>query len=252
MKISIVTIVKNNKDGIANAIASINSQTFKNIQHVIIDGMSSDGTWDVIVKNSHDNLVAVRENDSGIYEALNKGINLCSGEIIGILHSDDRFYDGNVLCDVIKRFEKEVVDVVYGDLIYVSKNSSNKVVRKWNAKKFNIKKLKMGWMPPHPTVFISAKLFQKIGLYDPRFKISSDYKMLINIFKSENIAWAYIPRPLVIMRLGGASNKNLNSIFLKIKEDYQILKESEIGGIYTLILKNLTKIPQFVSALFIK
>jgi len=245
VKISIITIVKNNQSGIARAIASVKNQTFTDIEHIIIDGMSTDKTWDIITENISDKIIALRERDNGIYEALNKGIKLASGEIIGILHSDDCFYDNCVLEEIQSIFENKKIDLVYGDLIYVSKIKPEKIVRKWVAKDYKYKKLLKGWMPPHPTMFIASELYKNIGLYDDRYKVSADYKMVLKIFSISDITWSYIPRPLVRMSLGGVSNRNLKSVFLKSKEDYQILKECQIGGIKALIFKNLSKISQF-------
>jgi len=245
VKISIITIVKNNESGVARALASVRNQTFNNVEHIVIDGMSTDKTWDIISKNASDKVVAIRESDNGIYDALNKGIKLSSGKIIGILHSDDCFNDNRVLEDIERIFEKKNSDLVYGDLIYVSKKNPEKVVRTWRAKDYKSKILQKGWMPPHPTIFMSSELYKRIGLYDAKYRISADYKMVLNIFSIPNIAWSYIPRPLVRMSLGGVSNRNLKSIILKSKEDYQILKECQIGGLYTVLLKNFSKISQF-------
>ena len=245
LKISIITVVKNNQHGIAKAISSVDNQTYKNIEHIIVDGMSTDKTWEVISKSSSKKITAIQEIDSGIYDALNKGIKLASGKIVGILHSDDCFYDDQVLEDIKNKFENSNVDVVYGDLIYVSKNNPECVVRYWKSRDYRKNLLKNGWMPPHPTIFISSSLLNIVGQYDQRYKISADYKMIIKIFSQQRVMSSYIPRPLVRMRLGGASNKNLRALLDKTKEDYQILKDSEIGGIYTLFLKNLSKISQF-------
>ena len=245
MKISIITIVKNNQSGIARAIESVNNQTFTDVEHIIIDGMSTDKTWEIISENTSDKVIAIRESDNGIYDALNKGIKLSSGKIIGILHSDDCFYDNRVLEDIERIFEKKNIDLVYGDLIYVSKKNPDNVVRKWVAKEYKSKILSKGWMPPHPSIFMSSELYKNTGLYDQKYKISADYKMVLNIFSIPDIAWSYIPRPLVRMSLGGVSNRNLKSIILKTQEDYQILKECQIGGMYTLLYKNFSKISQF-------
>ena len=245
LKISIITVVKNNENGIARAIACIEKQTYKNVEHIIIDGKSTDNTWDIICKKISNNTIAIQEQDDGIYDALNKGIKLASGEIIGILHSDDCYYDDQVLQNVGERFKKKGVKIVYGDLIYVSKNNPERVIRSWIAKEYEFNQLKNGWMPPHPTMFVTSDLYKEIGPYDKRYEISADYKMILKAFQTPNITWSYISRPLVRMSLGGVSNKNFKAIIHKTKQDYQIIKECQMGGFKTLFQKNISKIPQF-------
>ena len=242
MKVSIITSVFNNKNTVSEAIESVLNQTYKDIEYIVIDGGSTDGTIDII--NSYKGKITkfISEPDNGIYDGLNKGILKATGDIIGFLHSDDVYMDNTVIEKVVNKFYGGY-DGVYGDLIYVSKNDG-KIIRYWKSGDFNINKLKKGWMPPHPTLFLKREIYNKYGLFDTSFKIAADYDFMLRILK-HNIKIAYIPEVLYKMRVGGESNKSIKNILLKSKEDYRALKKNEIGGINTLIYKNISKLPQF-------
>ena len=244
LKVTIITSIFNNKELIQDAIHSVNEQTYNNIEHLIIDGNSTDGSKDTIKKNMNNKIRFHSENDNGIYEALNKGINLSSGDIIGILHSDDIFTDSNVIMEVVNEFKKYNYDMLYGDINYISKSKNKKILRKWKANNFLIKNIKYGWMPPHTSTFIKKSLLNKVGLYNTQFQISADYDLLTRILTNYKISIGYLQKVLVLMRVGGKSNKNLRNIYQKMVEDYSIIKRNKIGGFYTLIFKNLTKIKQ--------
>jgi len=246
MKVSIITVVYNNKKTIKNAIESVLSQTYKNIEYIIIDGASIDGTVEIIKSYGNKIDKFISEPDKGIYDGLNKGINLASGDIIGFLHSDDVYTNDEVVKKVVEVFEKYNCDGVYGDLVYVSKRS-DKVIRYWKSGEFSIYKLKKGWMPPHPTLFLKREIYEKYGLFDLSFKIAADYDFMLRVLK-DNLKLSYIPEVLYKMRIGGESNKSLKNIILKSKEDYKALKKNRLGGISTLIYKNFIKIPQFFTS----
>lgn len=244
LKVTIITSIFNNKEFIEEAINSVNEQTYNNIEHIIIDGNSTDGSKDIIKKNMNKKIRFLCENDSGIYDALNKGINMSSGDIIGVLHSDDVFKDPNVIMKVVNEFKKYDYDLLYGDLNYISKSKNKRIIRKWKANNFSIDKIKFGWMPPHTSTFIMKKLFNKVGLYDKQYQISADYDLLTRILTKYKISIGYLQTVLVLMRVGGKSNRSIRNIYQKMVEDYNIIKENKIGGFYTLIFKNLTKIRQ--------
>ncbi len=245
MKISIITSVFNNKEQIANAIDSVLSQTYKNIEYIVIDGASTDGTIDVIKSYGDKIDIFVSEKDEGIYSGLNKGIQLASGDIIGFLHSDDFYLHDNILEMVVEKFKRRKCDGVYGDLIYVDKNDTNRIVRHWNSGKFEYNKLKKGWMPPHPAFFLKKSVYEEFGLYDTNFKISADYNFILKVLSSNKIKVCYLPNVLYVMRLGGASNKNLKNLIRKSKEDLRALRLNNIGNIFSLLKKITSKIPQF-------
>ena len=244
IKITIITAVYNRKNTIAMSIKSVNSQTYSNIQHVIIDGLSSDGTVDIVRNNMMKNAILISEPDNGIYDALNKGIIYSSGEIIGLMHSDDFFSDSHVLDEVANAFLNHDIDIVYGDLSYIDKDDPEKVIRYWKAGEYTEKSISYGWMPPHPALFIRKRVFDYIGFYNVNYKISSDYEFILRYFSKMAIRSIYIPRVLVKMRLGGISNQSLKKILIKSLEDYTALRSNNIGGVLTLLCKNIRKYNQ--------
>ena len=244
MKISILTCVLNNERFIDEAIKSFQKQSYENKEHVIIDGGSTDETVSIIKKLKNNSTIFISSNDNGIYDAINKGVNLASGDIIGILHSDDFYDNESVISQVIEVFKKTNSDLVYGDLVYVTKNK-NLNIRYWQAGLFLDENIRKGWMPPHPTVFVKKKIFEKIGNYNTDYRISSDYDFLIRALTNKEIKKQYIKKTLIKMRIGGTSNKSILNLFKKTFEDYKIIKKNKIGGFLTLLNKNFLKIRQF-------
>ena len=247
MKISIITATFNSAVSINDAISSVENQSYNLIEHIIVDGASKDETIQLIknIQNRVSKLIS--EPDKGIYDALNKGIKLATGDVIGVLHSDDEFYELDVLENVMNIFQTTTADIVYGDLVYVDKKDSNRIIRYWTNKPYKSLMLNFGWMPPHPSTFVRKEVYEKHGVYDATFKISSDYDFLLRIFKDPDLQKVYLPSILIRMRLGGASNKNLKNIFLKMKEDYFVLKRNKLCGFFTLFLKNIRKYSQFIN-----
>ena len=196
MKISIVTAVRNRAASIGQAIESVRMQCAERIEHIIIDGASTDGTVEVINGMLRENDVFVSEPDSGIYDAINKGIAMSTGDIVGVLHSDDFYADGQVLKDVAACFQGGV-NAVYGDLDYVSASNPHRIIRHWIAGEFTDSSLSRGWMPPHPTLFLRREVFERHGLYDAQFSISADYDAILRYFGSGDIIPKYVPRVLV-------------------------------------------------------
>jgi glycosyltransferase involved in cell wall biosynthesis len=244
IKISIITCVYNRKDEIQDAIKSFASQTYKNNEYIVVDANSTDGTKEILLKHKKIFSKFISEKDSGVYDGLNKGFKLAKGDVVGLLHSDDLYANQNVLKKVSQIFSDPDVDIVYGDLVYVAKDNPKKIIRKWKAGFFNFDKLRSGWMPPHPTFFIRKKLLSRTGLFDTRYKIAADYDFMYRAL-TKNVKVVYLPEVLIKMRVGGMSNRFLKNILLKSYEDYQIIRRHKIGGIGTLICKNLSKISQF-------
>ena len=245
MKISIITATYNNKKTIADTLYAVSSQTYKNIEHIIIDGKSTDNTLKIIEEQKNDKIKIISEKDNGIYDALNKGIKHATGEVIGFLHSDDIYADNNAIKYVVEKFNTEKTDSLYADLQYVSKNDINKVIRNWKSGKYHIKKLKQGWMPPHPTFFVKNEIYEKHGIFNTNYKIAADYDLMLRFLGKHKITTTYLPLTLIKMRVGGESNKSLKNIIRKMKEDFRAIKNNNIGGIFTLIRKNTSKITQF-------
>jgi len=244
-KISIITSVYNNRDTIAEAIESVLSQNYNDIEYIIVDGGSADGTVKII-ENYGDRITKfISEKDKGIYDGLNKGINLATGDLICFLHSDDLYASEDIIALVAKEFEDADIDGVYGDLVYTPKNDTSKVLRYWKSKEFEAGLLKKGWMPAHPTLFLKKEVYDKYGTFDLDFKIAADYDFMLRVL-SGGIKVKYIPQVLYKMRVGGESNKSLKNIMLKSKEDLKALKKNNIGGVGTLLIKNVSKITQFI------
>lgn len=246
LKVSIITAVYNREEFIANAIASIKEQDYSSIEHIVVDGNSTDNTVRVVRNYMLPNTVLISESDEGIYDAINKGIHLSSGEIIGLLHSDDFFMHKSIISEIAEIFEDPTIDAVYGDLEYVSKKNPANVIRHWHAGCFSKIKLRWGWMPPHPTLFLRRRVFESLGVYDVTFRISSDYDAVLRYFGKGNVKSRYISKVIVRMRVGGESNKSLASIFRKSQEDFRCLRHNKVGGIGALFWKNFSKLRQFV------
>lgn len=238
MKVSIITTVFNNRDTIESAVQSVLGQNYPNIEYIIVDGGSNDGTIDIINKYKDRVAKFISEKDKGIYDGMNKGIRLASGDIIGILNSDDFYYDNNVISNVVKEFEIKNVDSVFADLVYI--NGNQKIVRYYSSSNFNPKKFAYGWMPAHPTFFIKRKIYEKYGLFKTDYEIASDYELLVRLLARYRISYSYIPKVLVKMRTGGLSTRTLKSNWILNKEILRVCAEN---GIKTNIFKVLSKYP---------
>ena len=245
MKISIITAVYNNCETIAAALDSVLEQTGADVELIVIDGGSTDGTLAVLTGYADRLAVLVSEPDRGIYDALNKGIRWASGEVVGLLHSDDLFADGSVLKRVAEAFADPQVAAVYGDLLYVRKNNPDEVVRYWRAGAFSRARLGWGWMPPHPTFYVRRAVYERLGVFNTKYHIAADYDCILRFLGKGGVQVGYIPEVLVKMRVGGASNRSLKNILRKSQEDYRALKNNGVGGIGALVWKNLSKLPQF-------
>jgi len=248
MKISIITATFNSSRFIESCIKSILKQNYKKFEIIIIDGLSTDSTIKKIktLLDKHNNIKFFSEKDLGIYHALNKGIEKANGDIIGFVHSDDLLYNKNVLSNIIDVFKNSNIDGVYGDLKYVEKQNTNKVIRYWKSKDFKPNLINKGWTPPHPTLYLRKKVYEKHGLFDLNYKISSDYDFMTKIFMDNTFNFKYIPKVITKMRVGGISNKNIKNVLIKSLEDYKVIYRNGSGGIITLLRKNTSKIKQFI------
>ncbi len=245
MTISIITATYNAEKTLESAIQSISNQDYFDIEYIIVDGGSTDKTLQIIEKYKDRIQHFISEPDKGIYDAINKGISLASGNIIGLLHADDIFYDNKVLTNIAQEFKHGCYNAVYGDLQYVNAQNTDKVIRYWKSCTYKTSLLKSGWMPPHPTLFVQKEVFEKIGKYSLKYKIAADYDFVLRLFSTSTYTFKYLPQVITKMRVGGASNKSIKNIIQKSKEDISALKQNKIGGVSTLIWKNVSKIPQF-------
>jgi glycosyltransferase len=246
MVFSIITSVYNNKLMISQAINSVASQLRNNvtIEHIIIDGNSTDGTKEYLIGSKLPIHVKFKsESDQGIYDALQKGFLMASGDVVGILHSDDFFSDENVLSDIQNLFEQGA-DVVYGDLIYVDRATGSSVIRDWRAGSFTELDLKMGWMPPHPTFFFRRDLLKSKGHFCTSFRIAGDYEYMLRFLTDSKLKIMYCNRTITHMRAGGVSNRSLKNILKKMQEDFTVAKLYFDSPMNTVLFKNLRKISQ--------
>lgn len=247
MKVSIITVTYNSAQTLARTMDSVSSQTYPNIEHIIVDGASTDGTVDIIKQCQGSVAYFVSEPDKGIYDALNKGLKKATGDIIGQLNSDDVFADNRVIELIVKRFENKQCDVVYGNLIYQPQcPDKDKVFRYWKSNRFDPKCLKYGWMPPHPTLYCKKEVYDKVGHFDTKFRISADYDFVLRVFSNLDYKTSYLPAVLVRMNIGGVSNSSFRNIICKMVEDYNVLKKNHIGSLFTLGCKNVRKLMQFI------
>jgi len=246
MKITVVTAVRNREATVGQAIASVACQTWPDIDHLVLDGASSDGTLAAIEAARHASMRLVSEPDKGIYDALNKGFALAEGEVVGLVHSDDFLAHPRVIAQVMEAFRDPSVDAVYGDLDYVSTADASKIVRHWKSGAFRRAKLRWGWMPPHPALFVRRRLWEQFGTYDTRFRIAADYDAILRWFGKGAARAVYIPEVLVKMRVGGESNRSLERILRKSREDLMALRANGAGGVLALGAKNLSKLSQFI------
>ncbi|MEM1003195.1 MAG: glycosyltransferase family 2 protein, partial [Bacteroidota bacterium] len=217
MKVSLITATYNSELTIKSCLDSISGQTYDVIEHVIIDGDSTDQTLSIIkeYKSVNPNMVVLSEPDNGIYDALNKGLNLVTGDIVGFVHSDDVLGSSQVINLIVKEFKDQNLDGVYGDLKYVDIADVSKTKRYWKSSVFTPSKLKNGWMPPHPTLFLRKEIYAKYGIFNTNLKIAADYEFVLRIFCDLSLRFTYIPVVLVLMREGGESNKTIKNIIHK-------------------------------------
>lgn len=245
IRISIVTVAFNAARTLPATLQSVAQQGWPNVEHWLIDGGSTDNTAEVVRKHGGHLAGFVSEPDEGLYDALNKGISRCTGDIIGILHADDVFASPCALASIAKAFEDPEIDAVYADLEYVDKKNAARVIRYWHAGEFQRTKLHWGWMPPHPTLYVRREIYQRIGGFDTSYRVAADYDFVLRLFSDRHLRTAYVPRVVVRMRVGGLSNRSLSNILRKSREDLRALRHHGIGGLAALACKNLRKIGGF-------
>jgi glycosyltransferase involved in cell wall biosynthesis len=216
MKISIITVSYNSVKYLENCINSITNQSHKNIEYIIIDGASTDGTLSLLNSKRDQLSVLLSEPDSGIYDAMNKGINIVSGDVIGLLNSDDFYINNKVISKVVKEFENDPsLDACYADLVYVDQINTSKIVRYFKSSAFKHGLFSKGWCPPHPTFFVRRSVYDRFGKFDLNYRIAADVELMMRFLEVHNIKSRYIPEVWVKMRMGGVTNKNLKNILLQ-------------------------------------
>lgn len=246
MKVSIITATYNSAATIRDTLESVRNQSYPDIEHILVDGASRDDTVDIIKSYPH---VAkwVSEKDRGIYDAMNKGIRMTTGDIIGILNSDDFYADHTVLAKVVEGLQEDNNHCLYGDLQYIKANDPQKVVRTWRSGQFKRKSFLYGWMPPHPAFFVKREVYDRVGLFNTALKSSSDYEIMLRILYKNRYQAQYIPEVLVKMRTGGMSNASLKNRWRANREDRLAWAMNGMRPpFFTMILKPLRKVSQFI------
>jgi glycosyltransferase involved in cell wall biosynthesis len=227
MKISIITVAYNSAKTIADTLNAVAMQTHTDIEHLVIDGASKDGTFEIVSSHANPQLRLISEPDKGIYDAMNKGLALASGEVIGFLNSDDFYANASVLAKIANAFQDPAVDACYADLVYVSQDNS-RVVRYWKSKPFIKGAFAKGWCPAHPTFYVRKSVIERLGLFDQSYKIGGDVEFMMRYLECGQIRVVYIPHVLVRMRLGGASNQSWKNIVLQNKEIFAALRKNGV------------------------
>ena len=245
MKISIITISFNAKATIENTLKSVANQSYKNIEHIIVDGGSKDNTLEICNSFSHVSKI-ISEPDKGVYDAFNKGIKLTTGDIIGFLNADDVFFNKNSVQEIAKAFSENKTDIVYGNLDYINENG--KVIRNWISKPYVKGLIQKAWMPAHPTFYCRKEIYKRLGGYNDSFKIAGDFELCIRFLEVHKVHSFYLNKKLVKMLVGGVSNNGLKSKWTIFKEELRALKLNEIKiNPFSFIFYKLIKIKQFIS-----
>jgi glycosyltransferase len=245
MTISLITTCFNRANTIERTIQSVLSQDHNNVEYIVIDGASTDGSAEIIERYFDRITHFVSEPDNGMYEAINKGIRLASGDIIGLIHSDDEFYSKTVLSKIDAAFEQSGADIIYGNGIYVAINNRTKIIRNWESGEYRKEKIKRGWLPLHPTVYAKREVFEQCGLYDESYKIAADSDMLVRMLYNHHFKVHYLNEYIVRMSMGGISTSFKSQIY-KWKEDIRMYRSHNFNPYWTLGGKILSKIPQFL------
>ena len=248
MLVSIITVTLNSKSVLSDCLDSVANQSHNNIEHIVIDGGSTDGTLTLLNSRRKNLAIVISEPDNGIYDAMNKGVALAKGEIVGILNSDDFYANDQVISNIIKMFTKDPsLEACYADLIYVDRYKTSKIIRYFKSSKFKQGLFSKGWSPPHPTFFVRRSVYEKFGLFNLNYRIASDIDLMIRFLEIHKIKTKYVPEIWVKMRMGGTTNKSLKNIY---KQNREILKSLKKQGLYVntlgfLINKILNRLSQF-------
>lgn len=245
MKISIITIAYNSEETIEDTIKSVVSQSYQQIEYIIIDGGSTDNTLAIINKYKDQISILISESDKGIYDAMNKGVDKATGDLVGILNSDDFYANNNVIENIANSIGDN--DSIYADLVYVDREDTNKTIRYWKSGIYKTGAFLKGWMPPHPTFFLRKKIYNQFGAYNLSLKSAADYELMLRMIHKEQISITYFPEVITKMRVGGQSNASMGNRLKANKEDRMAWEINKLDPkFYSLYLKPLRKISQFI------
>ena len=246
MKISIITVSWNSEKTIEDTIKSVVNQTYKDIEYIIIDGLSSDNTMNIVNKYKNKIAKIVSEKDKGIFDAFNKGLKLATGDVVGILNSDDFYTSNETIQNVVNTFVEKKVDSVYADLVYVHPEKTDEISRYFKGGDYNVNKFRTGWMPPHPTFFVKRFAYEKFGEFNTFMKISNDYELMLRFLYKFKLSSAYLPEVILKMREGGNSNGSLKIRYKANMEDRESWKVNDMQSpFFGMTFKPLRKLKQF-------
>lgn len=248
MKISVITVCYNSALTIKDTLESVALQSYKDVEHLIVDGGSTDGTLEIIRAWRGHPVRLISESDEGIYDAMNKGLALATGDVVGCLNSDDFYADSSVLVKIANAFQDESVDACYGDLVYVSQDA-RRVVRYWKSKPFIKGSFAKGWCPAHPTFYVRKSVIDRLGSFDRSFKLAADMELMMRYLERERIRTVYIPDVLVRMRVGGATNQSWKNIVQQNREIFVALQKNgvQFSKPLFLIKKVKNRLGQFIA-----
>lgn len=246
MKVSIITIAYNAAETIEETILSVIGQDYANVEYIIINGGSTDETLQIVEQyKSHVN-VLLSEPDNGVYDAMNKGIQKATGDLVAILNADDAYANTSVISTAVDLMQKENTDSLYGDLQYVDREDNAKIHRNWKSGRYSRNKFKWGWMPPHPTFMVKRKLYQAHGSFNTDLRTSADYELMLRFLFKHKVSVSYLPEVLVKMKVGGQSNATVKNRIKANKEDRLAWRLNGLSPLpFTTVLKPLRKITQF-------
>ncbi len=246
MKISLITITYNSSKTLAKTLESVAAQDYHNIEHLIVDGLSKDNTIEIVKQFSHITKW-ISEKDEGLYDALNKGIRMATGDVIGLIHSDDFLASDDAISKIAKAFQENNVDSIIGDISFVNPDNLKKIVRHYSSKTWTPSKFAKGYMPAHPAFYCKKELFEKYGLYKLHYKIAADYELLIRFLYTHKVSYKYIQETIVMMRTGGTSNENLKSRYILNQEIVRACAENGIKtSMFKLSLKYGNKVFEYI------
>jgi glycosyltransferase involved in cell wall biosynthesis len=248
MKVSIITVTMNSEKYLSDCINSVRRQNYRDIEHIIIDGKSTDGTLNIIHQNLNHISYWISETDRGMYDAINKGLQMATGDVVGILNSDDMFATADAVKSIVDCFETTGTDSVYGDLVYVDACNTQKILRYWKGVSYKRSRFRYGWMPAHPTFYMRRELIDQYGIYENHYYTAADYEFMARYLFLHKVSSRYIDTMLVKMRSGGISNENLKSRLRANRRDFLAMRKNKIPfSFFVSILKPLIKLPQFNS-----
>jgi glycosyltransferase len=248
MKVSVITVCYNSEKHLADAIESVAAQVYPEVEYIVVDGQSKDNTLQIIREKNDRISKWISEPDGGLYDAMNKGIALSGGAVVGFLHSDDFFSHAQVIEKIAAVFASTGTDAVFGDIRYVDQSDTSKILTSRKYGKYSRLKMYFGWHPPHPAFYVKRELLVNGGLFDTSFDISADYDQMLRLLTGKRIRVEYIPEVLVKMRVGGVSNRTMGNVRKKWREDYRALRKNHFGSPLTIFLKTMRPVVHFLKS----